>query len=105
MRAPRVEAEQDSSICLEDLPEIVMSRKGRRLAEQRLVPSEAARHVAYTYDGPRALHERSWRDVGFKASSAPRVGLENRFGIAVRPTESAGTRASPASLQKMDPNR
>src|ERR1700730_16233210 len=33
-----------------------MGRKGSRLTEQRLVPFEAARHVAYPYDRPRALH-------------------------------------------------
>jgi hypothetical protein len=57
--APLVEAEQDSSICIciEDLPKVAMGRKGSRLTEQRLVPSEAARHVAYTYDRPRALHQ------------------------------------------------
>lgn len=59
--APLVEAEQDSSICIQDLPKVVVGREGSRLAEQRLVPSEAARHVAYTYDGPRALHGRRLR--------------------------------------------
>src|SRR6267154_6102780 len=33
-----------------------MGRKGGRLTEQRLIPFEAARHVAYPYDRPRALH-------------------------------------------------
>src|ERR1700722_19239585 len=33
-----------------------MGRKGGRLTEQRPVPFEAARHVAYSYDRPRALH-------------------------------------------------
>src|SRR5260370_8121623 len=33
-----------------------MGRKGSRLTEQRLVPFQAARHVAYPYDRPRALH-------------------------------------------------
>src|SRR5215831_14042414 len=33
-----------------------MGRKGIRLTEQRLVPFEAARDVAYPYDRPRALH-------------------------------------------------
>src|SRR6266436_7324174 len=41
---------------IEDLPKVIMSRKGSRLTEQRLVPFEAARHVAYPYDRPRALH-------------------------------------------------
>src|SRR6267143_1202657 len=33
-----------------------MGRKGSQLTEQRLVPFEAAQHVAYPYDRPRALH-------------------------------------------------
>ena len=55
-RAPLVEAEQDSSICIDDLPKVVMGREGSRLTKQRLVPPEASRHVAYTYDRPRSLH-------------------------------------------------
>src|SRR5580704_19154993 len=54
--APLVDAEQDSSICIEDLSKVIMGRKGSRLTEQRLVPFEAGRHVAYSYDRPRALH-------------------------------------------------
>src|SRR5260370_330704 len=56
MGAPLVEAEQDSSIGIEDLPKVIMGRRGSRLTEQRLVPFQAARHVAYPYDRPRALH-------------------------------------------------
>src|ERR1700694_4774039 len=33
-----------------------MGRKGSGLTEQRLVPFQASRHVAYPYDRPRALH-------------------------------------------------
>jgi len=55
-RAPFVEAEQDSPIRIEDLSKVVMGRKGSRLTEQRLVPFEAARDVAYPYDRPGALH-------------------------------------------------
>src|SRR5580704_3660841 len=57
--APHVEAEQNSSIRIEDLPKVIMGRKGSRLTEQRLVPFEAARHVPYPYDRPRALHRVS----------------------------------------------
>ena len=38
-----------------------MGRKGSRLTEQRLIPFEAARDVAYPYDGPRALHRSPLR--------------------------------------------
>jgi hypothetical protein len=54
--APLVEAEQDSSIGIEDLPKVIVGRKGSRLTEQRLVPFRAGRYVAYAYDRPRALH-------------------------------------------------
>src|ERR1700680_3203658 len=54
--APLVEAEQDSSIGIEDLPKVIMGRRDSRLTEQRLIPFQAARHVAYPYDRPRALN-------------------------------------------------
>jgi hypothetical protein len=54
--APLVEAEQDSSIGVEDLPKVGMGWRRLGLAEQRLVPMEAARHIAYPDDRPRALH-------------------------------------------------
>jgi hypothetical protein len=56
VRAPPVEAEQNRSIGIEDLPKVIMGRKGSRLTEQRLVPLQAARHVAYPKNRPRALH-------------------------------------------------
>src|SRR6516164_5903446 len=54
--APLVEAEQDRSVCIEDLCKVVMGRNGRRLTEQRLIPLEAAWHIGCPNDGPRALH-------------------------------------------------
>ncbi len=56
MGAPLVEAEQDSSICIENLAEVVMRRRGSGLSEQRLIPFEAARNVAYPDDCPSAFH-------------------------------------------------
>src|SRR5215831_7556859 len=53
--APLVEAEQDRSVCIEDLCEVVMGRNGSRLTEQRLVPLEAAWHIGGPNDRPRAL--------------------------------------------------
>src|SRR5260370_12972780 len=38
-----------------------MGRQGNRLTEQRLIPFEAPRDVAYAYDGPRALHRSPMR--------------------------------------------
>ena len=54
--APLVEAKQDSSIRVEDLPKVGMGWRRLGLAEQRLVPVEAARHIAYPDNRPRALH-------------------------------------------------
>src|SRR3954454_8502551 len=53
---PLVKAEQDRSIRVEDLPEVVMGGSRLRQAQQRLVPLEAARHIANANDGPRASH-------------------------------------------------
>ena len=60
---PFVEAEQDSAIGIEDLPKVVMGRRGTRLTEQRLIPFETPRDVAYTNDGPRALHRSALRGL------------------------------------------
>src|SRR5450432_3530579 len=57
MRAPLVEAEQDSSIRIEDLTKIGMARSCLGLAEERLVPFEAIRDIAYADDRPGAFHE------------------------------------------------
>ena len=56
MRAPLVEAEQDSSIGIQDLTKIVMARRRLWLAEKRLIPFEAGGNVAYTDDRPGAFH-------------------------------------------------
>src|SRR5437667_12659373 len=57
VRAPLVEAEQDSSIRIEDLTKIGMARSCLGLAEERLVPFEATRHIAYADDRPGAFHD------------------------------------------------
>src|SRR5207245_3097642 len=59
VRAPLVEAEQHGSIRIEKLTKVVMARGRRRLAEERLVPFEASRHIAYADDRPRAFHDIS----------------------------------------------
>ena len=56
MGAPLVEAEQHGSIRIQDLTKIVMARRCLLLAEERLVPFEARRHVSHADDCPRALH-------------------------------------------------
>ena len=57
VRAPLVEAEQDSSIRIEDLTKVGMARLCLGLAEERLVPFEATRHIAYADDRPGAFHD------------------------------------------------
>ena len=52
MRAPLVEAEQHGSIRIQDLTKVVMARRRLGLAEERLVPFEAARNVTYADDRP-----------------------------------------------------
>src|SRR5205807_2357203 len=59
VRAPLVKAEQDSSIRIEDLTKVVMARLCLGLAEERLVPFEATRHIAYADDRPSAFHDIS----------------------------------------------
>jgi hypothetical protein len=57
--APLVETEQDGSICIQDLTKVAMARRGLRLAEERLVPFEAAGNIAYANDRPCAFHRIS----------------------------------------------
>src|SRR5262245_7017257 len=64
---PRVEAEEDRSIGVEDLPEVVVFGRRLRQAEQRLVPLEAAGHVAHPDDRPGALHGSSGAHPQFRA--------------------------------------
>ena len=59
MRAPLVKAEQDGSIRIQDLTEVVMGGSRRRQAEERLVPFEATGNVADADDCPRAFHRSS----------------------------------------------
>ena len=59
VRAPLMEAEQHGSIRIEDLTKVVMARRRLGLAEERLVPFEAAVNVAYADDRPCAFHRVS----------------------------------------------
>ncbi len=54
--APFVETEQDRSIGVDDLPEVVMGRNGLWQAKQRLIPFEALGYVSHADDRPCALH-------------------------------------------------
>src|SRR4029453_1740209 len=55
VRAPLVEAEKAGSIRIEDLTKVVMARRRLGLAEERLVPFEGTRDVAYANDRHRLL--------------------------------------------------
>ena len=57
MRAPLVKAEQNGSIGIQQLAKVVVPRRGLRLAEERLIPSEAARDVADADDRPGAFQD------------------------------------------------
>src|SRR5207248_3906587 len=71
VRATLVEAEQHGPIRIQDLTK-VMARRRLGLAEERLVPFEAARNVAYADDRPGAFHRSS--AVGLtRRSSAPKA--------------------------------
>ncbi len=59
VRAPLVEAEQHGSIRIQDLTKVVMARRRLGLAEERLVPIEAAGNIAYADDRPCAFHRIS----------------------------------------------
>ena len=65
MRAPLVEAEQDGSICIQDLTKVVMARSRLGLAEERLVPFEAAGNIAHADDRPCAFHRISAVGLAF----------------------------------------
>src|SRR5262245_41831293 len=57
--APRVQAEQDRAIPIENLPEVLVGRRRGSQPEERLIPRDAAGHVRDAEDGPQALHRGS----------------------------------------------
>jgi hypothetical protein len=57
--APLVKTEQDGSIRVEDLSEVVMCGSRFLQAKQRLIPSEAASYIGNSNDRPCASHARS----------------------------------------------
>src|SRR6185295_15263317 len=56
VRAPFMQAEQNRSIRVDDLPEVVVGGSRGRQAKQRLVPLKTASHLANTNNGPDSLH-------------------------------------------------
>jgi len=59
VRAPLVDAKQDGSIRIHDLTKVGMARRCLGLAEERLVPFEAAWNVFYADDRPGPFHHIS----------------------------------------------
>jgi hypothetical protein len=59
VRAPLVKAEQDGSIRIQDLCEVVVARRRLGLAEEGLVPFAAGRDIADANDRPCAFHRMS----------------------------------------------
>jgi hypothetical protein len=57
--APLVEAEQYGTVRVEKLAEVIVGGRRLGLPEERLIPPEAASHVANPDDRPRALHPGS----------------------------------------------
>jgi hypothetical protein len=80
VRAPLVEAEQDGSIRIQDLTKVVMARRRLGLAENRLVPFEAARHVANADDRPCAFH----RIVAVGLTRIEQIGNPRNGRIALK---------------------
>src|SRR5216684_3928273 len=76
VRAPLVEAEQDSSVRIEDLTKVVMAGSCLGLVEERLVPFEAARHISYADDRPGPFHD------------IPPVSLASELTRPLNPTRS-----------------
>ena len=93
MSAPLMEAQQDGSIRIQDLTEVVMARRRLGLAKKRLVPFEATRDVPNADDRPCAFHRISvvgpqksllkfdveWTDEDIQAYyRATRLSLQSR---------------------------
>src|SRR5262245_28554555 len=70
VRAPRVEAEQDRSIRIEDLAKAPMGGVRDRRTKQSLVAVEAAANVVHPDDRPRTLHRNL---LGIKGSLLRRL--------------------------------
>ena len=91
MRALLVEAEQDSSVRIEDLTKIGMVRSCLGLAEERLVPFW---HIAYADDRPGAFHDvfsrrpnaRAQRRGGILQGKAHLVGRLEPHALIQRTT-------------------
>src|SRR5262249_26447540 len=56
VRTPLVQADQDGSILIQDLPPVLVGRSGLGLAKKRLVPFETTANVTYADDRPSPYH-------------------------------------------------
>jgi hypothetical protein len=83
MGTPLVEAEQDSSIRIDDLPKVVMGGEGLRLTEQSLVPFEAVRHIAYPDDRPCAFHRIPSAALTTEVFKHPIISVADKSDAAI----------------------
>jgi hypothetical protein len=80
MGAPLVQAEQDRSIRVENLTEVIMGRLCLGLAKERLVPFEATRYIAYADDGPGTFHRILPAGLMLRLSSGPQRAKKSANG-------------------------
>ena len=57
VRTPLVQAQQDRSVIVDELPEVMVRGQPRRLTKERLIPLEAVSDISNPNDGPRTLHQ------------------------------------------------
>src|SRR5260370_12762537 len=96
VRTPLVEAEQDGSIRIQDLTKVVMHRRRLGLAEERLVPFEAAGNVSDPDDRPCAFHRVS--AVGLTKVSLQPILSPSREKIRGQPTQGTCPHSEPVAL-------
>src|SRR5260221_10287098 len=96
VRTPLVEAEQDGSIRIQDLTKVVMHRRRLGLAEERLVPFEAAGNVSDPDDRPCAFHRVS--AVGLTKVSLQPILSPSREKIRGQPTQVTCPHSEPVGL-------
>src|SRR5262249_9469269 len=97
------DAEQDGSIRIDELAEVVMGRAGLGLAEELLVPLEAGVDVAHADDGPGAFHRPpGWiPDLGIEETAKVPVPMAMRLPLSV--WTSAPTTMSDLPVRTMRP--
>jgi len=73
MGSPCVKSEQDRSIRVDELTEVVMGGTPRRFAEEGQIPFEASSNIVNCDDRPCSLHLECWEIRGGAAGSKRRL--------------------------------